>query len=147
MTNCTQVVSWSHLFSLVRKYSKFSPQRGQTRSSPGNRKREDARRGICKMSARHSFEVGGNRAIHRTPSRPPPPGDVSRGVREVQRGRRRGVDARSINRFGSVSGAVFIPLCPLRALRRFLLSRQSQTYKSEEVSRLSSDDDDDDDDL
>lgn len=77
--------------------------------------------------------MGGNRAIHRTPSH----GEASTLAPLTDSGKES----------DSVSGAVFIPLCPLRALRRFLLSRQSQTYKSEEVSRLSSDDDEDDDDL
>lgn len=71
--------------------------------------------------------------------------------RGAQRGRRRAATPRSANKLGvkrergSVSGVVFIPLCPLWVLRRFLLSWQSQTHKREEISCLDDDNADDND--
>lgn len=134
------------IFSLG-KTDRIEPQKQET----GNRKREDAaalkpRPGICRLSSRHSLVLkrlqreGGNRATR--PTRPPPPGDVRPGVWGSRDGQTAGTAAAA----RSVSGPAFIPFCPVRALRRFLLSRQSRTYKSEEVSRPSSDDDKDEDD-
>lgn len=92
------------------------------------------------------------------PSHPPPPGSVCCAASclrcpprslGVQRGRRRASMFAPLTdsgkERGSVSGVVFIPLCPLRVLRRFLPT-EPDVYERGSILSVNSDDDNDEDD-